>query len=488
MSELPLSRSARSKRAHVGDPQSPLAGAESTRLASVIEHLPIGDLKPYERNARKHDARQVLKLRDIIRRVGFLVPIIVDQANLIIAGHGRWAAAKELRLKHVPAIRVSHLSEAEVRAFRLADNRLSELSDWDDDLKAKELRDLAAVDLDFDILDLTGFEIAEIDIAIASLEGGSSNTDKADEILVDTGPALSRVGDLFQLGHHRLICGSSLDPASYASLLGGELVRACFADPPYNVPIAGHVSGLGAVKHREFVQASGEMSEEAFIGFLTEYLSLTRQHSQPGALHYACMDAAHGFELLTAGRRAGLAFKTTCTWAKTNAGMGSLYRQQTEFVHVFKNGDAKVAHINTVQLGRFGRNRTTLWTYAGVNTFRKGRMGDLADHPTVKPWALVADAIKDCTRRGEGVLDAFCGSGTTLIAAEKTGRVGYGVELDPLYVDVAIRRWEALTGGQARHVQTGLTLLELADARAQRCAKPVEAPVAADAVNGGDVG
>jgi DNA modification methylase len=197
----------------------------------------------------------------------------------------------------------------------------------------------------------------------------------------------------------------------------------------------------------------------------------------PGALHYICMDAAHGYELLSAGRKAGLTFKTTCTWAKTNAGMGSLYRQQTEFVHVFKNGDDRTTHLNNVQLGRFGRNRTTLWTYAGVNTFRKGRMDDLVDHPTVKPWALVADAIKDCTRRGDGVLDAFCGSGTTLIAAEKTGRVGYGIELDPLYVDVAIRRWQTLTGEQAIHVGTGLTLTELARRRAE--AAPTEAVGAA---------
>jgi hypothetical protein len=371
--------------------------ADRAHLASVIEHLPIEDLKPYERNARKHDARQVLKLRSVIARVGFLVPIIVDQANVVIAGHGRWQAAKELGLTKVPVIRVSHLSPAEVRAYRLADNRLNELSEWDDKLKAKELRDLAAVDLDFDVLDLTGFEIGEIDLAIASLEAPSQAMDAADNVSVLAGPAATRIGDLFELGRHRLYCGSSLDQMSYDRLLRGELVRACFADPPYNVPIAGHVSGLGATKHREFVEASGELDEEAFIAFLSQYLGLTKAHSQPAALHYVCMDAAHGFEILTAGRLSGLTFKTTCTWAKTNAGRGSLYRQQTEFVHVFKNGDEKVPHLNNVQLGRFGRNRTTLWSYAGVNTFRKGRMQDLADHPTVKPWALVADAIKDCT-------------------------------------------------------------------------------------------
>ena len=230
-------------------------------------------------------------------------------------------------------------------------------------------------------------------------------------------------------------------------------MRAVFSDPPYNVKVQGHISGLGKVQHREFAMASGEKSEAQFTAFLAQYLRHTKAHSIPGSLHYACMDAAHTLALLTAARQAELTFKTTCTWAKTNAGMGSLYRQQTEFVHVFKNGGDAVPHLNNVQLGKYGRYRTTLWTYAGVNTFRTGRLEDLGAHPTVKPWALVADAVKDCTRRGDAVLDAFCGSGTTLIAAEKTGRVGYGIELDPLYVDVAIRRWQALTGREAVHAR-----------------------------------
>ena len=237
-----------------------------------------------------------------------------------------------------------------------------------------------------------------------------------------------------------------------------------WSDPPYNVKIHGHVSGLGKVQHREFEMASGEMDEAGFIGFLTPYLQLTKAHSMPGSLHYSCMDALHSYELLTAARQAGLRLKTTCTWAKTNAGMGSLYRQQTEFVHVFKNGDDSVPHVNNVQLGRHGRYRTTLWTYAGVNTFRRGRTDDLVAHPTVKPWAMVADAIKDCTGHGETVLDAFCGSGTTIIAAEKAGRIAYGIELDPLYVDVAIRRWEKLTKKRAINSASGQTFAE-AEAR-----------------------
>lgn len=441
----------------------PVADSEPSHLAGAIEHVPTGELVPFERNARKHDARQVLKLAGIIRRAGFLVPIIVDGAGVIVAGHGRWAAAKELGLERVPVIRITHLSDEEVRAFRLADNRLAELSSWDEKTRALELRDLVLVDVDFGIMELTGFEMGEIDVAISSLEDPVSR-DRADEVPEPPRSSAVRQGDLFHLGPHRLLCGSSLEAESYDLLLGGQKVQAGFTDPPYNVPIAGHVSGLGKVRHREFVEASGEMSEGEFTVFLRRYLDHARAASAEGALHYVCMDAAHTFELLGAARQAELSFRTTCTWAKTNAGMGSLYRQQTEFVHVFRNG-AKASHTNNVQLGRFGRNRTTLWTYPGANTFRKGRMEDLADHPTVKPWALVADAIRDCTRTGEAVLDGFCGSGTTIIAAQKTGRVCFGIEFDPLYIEVAIRRFEKLTGEKAHHAQSGMTLAELTYAR-----------------------
>ncbi|MEQ9638128.1 MAG: DNA methyltransferase [Devosia marina] len=426
------------------------AGSSSTGifLASAIEQLPINSIKNYDRNPRVHDDRQITKLASTIRKAGFLVPIIVDASNEVVAGHGRLAAAIALGLNEVPGIRVSHLSPEVIKAYRLADNRLGELSHWDATALALEFKDLAAVELDLEILELTGFETAEIDLHIQSLDEDSG--DAADELpeLVPAA-AVSQVGDLWQLGPHRLLCGSSLDEDSYRVLLDGEKVRAVWSDPPYNVPVHGHVSGKGRVKHREFAMASGEMSEGEFTGFLQSYLEQACEHSAPGALHYVCMDAAHAFELLSAARQTKLTFKTTCTWAKTNAGMGSLYRQQTEFVHVFKNGGDTIPHINNIQLGKYGRFRTTLWSYAGVNTFRKGRMDDLAAHPTVKPWALVADAIKDCTRVGESVLDCFCGSGTTLIAAEKSHRVGYGIELDPVYVDVAIRRWQSVSGKPA---------------------------------------
>ncbi len=430
------------------------------RLASVIEQVNLEELVLYDSNPRLHNDKQTEKLAYTIQTVGFVVPMIIDHRNVVIAGHGRYAAAKHLGLRVVPAIRVDYLTDAQVKAFRIADNRLGELSTWDEKKLTIELRELVVSLDDPEIIELTSFEVGEIDARIEVLD---EVLPKAEEEIVEPpadGPSVSRVGDLWQLGAHRLICGSSLLEETYVRLLDAEKVRAVWSDPPYNVAVNGHVSGLGKHQHREFVQASGEMSEEEFTDFLARYLELTKAHSTPGALHYACMDAAHSFELLTAARRAGLSFKTTCTWAKTNGGMGSLYRQQTEFVHVFKHGGDEVPHINNVQLGKFGRYRTTLWSYAGVNTFRRGRMQELQSHPTCKPVPMVADAIKDCTDHGDSVLDAFCGSGTTILAAEKVQRVGYGIELDPGYVDVSVRRWEDLTGRYAVNVDTGLSFAE----------------------------
>lgn len=456
------------------------SGPSAPPLASVIVHLPLTSVRPYASNARAHNERQIRKLAGIIRTVGFLVPIIVDDADTIIAGHGRWAAAKQLGLQFVPAIRANHLSASQIKAFRIADNRIGELSSWDKTALALEFKDLAAVEIDPELLELTAFETAEIDLHIESLDEQAPVPDRAD-LLPDPGPAVTRPGDIWCLGRHRLLCGSALEPESYRLLLEGQQVRAVWSDPPFNVAISGHVCGSGQVQHREFAMASGEMSENEFTTFLATYLALAKEHSLPGSLHYVCMDGPHAFELLSAARKVGLPFKVTCTWAKTNAGMGSFYRHQTEFVHVFKNGGDEVAHVNNIQLGKFGRYRTTLWTYPGVNTFRKGRMEDLQAHPTVKPCSLVADAIKDCTDIGESVLDCFCGSGTTLIAAEKARQIGYGIELDPIYVDVAVRRWQALTGKQAIHAQTGQSF---ATVQAQRMA---EAPVTADAVEAAHV-
>ena len=452
-SSLRATHRTRSKK---GVPKSAVAPV----LAHAIEHLPLSSIKGYDNNARTHGDAQLTKLASTMSKVGFLVPILVDRTNTIVAGHGRWLAAEKLGMPTVPVIRADHLTSRQVQAFRVADNRLAELSSWDERTLALELKDLAGIELDPEILELTGFEIAEIDLRLDSLD--ESPPDRADIVaLPDAGPSVSRLGDLWKLGAHRLICGSALDADTFETLMAGERARAVWSDPPYNVKISGHVSGMGKVKHREFAMASGEMSETDFTAFLARYLELAVQYSVAGSLHYVCMDAAHGLEVLTAARQASLRLKTTCTWAKTNAGMGSLYRQQTEFVHVFKNGGDEVSHLNNIQLGKYGRHRTTLWTYAGVNTFRKGRIDDLGAHPTVKPWALVADAIKDCSGIGDAVLDCFCGSGTTLIAAEKVRRRGFGIELDAAYVDVAVRRWQDLTGEPAVHAVTGQTFAEV---------------------------
>jgi DNA modification methylase len=344
----------------------------------------------------------------------------------------------------------------------IADNRLPENSVWDDRLLAEQLKDLSMLDLDFSI-EVTGFEMGEIDFRIEGLKPPpQAEEDPADVIsAAPAGPAVSRAGDLWLLGTHRVYCGSALEEGSYATLMQDEKAAMVFTDPPYNVPIEGNVSGLGAVHHREFVMASGEMNEAEFTAFLATACSLLARHSVEGSLHFICMDWRHMAELLAAGRQTYEELKNVCVWAKDRAGMGSLYRSQHELVFAFKHG--REQHRNNIQLGQYGRNRSNVWHYRGINSFgHGGQEGDLlALHPTVKPVALVADAVMDCTARGEVVLDAFLGSGTTVIAAERVGRRCYGLELDPLYVDTIVRRWQAFTGDRARLASTGRCFSEL---------------------------
>jgi DNA modification methylase len=351
-------------------------------------------------------------------------------------------------MSDVPTVRVDHLTPAQVRAYVIADNKLAENAGWDRTLLALELQELS-VDLNFDVT-VTGFETAEIDLLIQDLN--NSTPDEADEVPeVDRSkPAVSRRGDFWRIGNHVLHCGDALDKDSYAKLLGTKKAQMVFTDPPYNVAIGGNVSGLGKVRHREFAMASGEMSAEEFTRFLEAAFNCLAEFSINGSLHFICMDWRHMRELLDAAANPYRELKNLCVWSKTNAGMGSLYRSQHELVFVFKKGSAP--HINNVELGRFGRNRSNVWNYAGLNTFGSDRDTELAMHPTVKPVALVADAILDCSKRGGIVLDIFAGSGTTLIAAEKTGRHGYGIEIDPYYVDTIIRRFDAVHGQKALHV------------------------------------
>ncbi|WP_420346177.1 site-specific DNA-methyltransferase [Pelagibius sp.] len=422
----------------------------------TIVSRPVAELAPYPKTARTHSKKQIQQIAASIECFGWTNPVLVDADGRIVAGHGRVAAAKLLGIEQVPTIALEDLTKAQVRAYVLADNKLAENAGWDREILAIELQ--ALVDLDFDV-ELTGFETAEVDLLIEGLEApGSENA--ADRLPAPAvGPAVSRPGDLWRLGRHRLLCGDATRPEAYARLLAGEKAQMVFTDPPYNVPVDGHVCGLGAVRHGDFAMASGEMSEAQFTAFLEEIFSHLAASSQDGAIHFVCMDWRHLFEVMVAGRAVYSELKNLCVWNKTNGGMGSLYRSKHELILVFKNGTAP--HINTVELGRHGRYRTNVWDYAGINSFTEGRLDQLAMHPTVKPVALVADAIKDCSRHGGVVLDAFGGSGTTLIAAERIGRRGRLIELDPAYVDTAIARFEELTGEVAMHAETGLGFVDL---------------------------
>lgn len=424
----------------------------------AIVYRPVAELRPDPRNARLHSPQQVRKLARNIDKLGFNVPLLVDKDNHVIAGHGRLLACQQLGITEVPTISLSHLTPEQAKAFQIADNRLCEISSWDEKLLAETLKELSFLELELDIelTELTGFDAPEIDFRIQSLDvtepdGG----DPADEVLPPAGPAVSKPGDVWVLDRHRVACGSALEAATYDALLGGEKADIVFTDPPYNVPIKNHVCGNGVVQHREFAMASGEMAKPEFTAFLRTTCSLLAAHTALGSVHFLCMDWRHLGELLAAGGDAYDELLNVCVWVKRNGGMGSLYRSQHELVLAFRNGD--IQHRNNVQLGRFGRNRTNVWQYAGANDF--GRVTEegnlLAMHPTVKPVALVADALLDCSNRGDLVLDPFLGSGTTLIAAERTGRSCRGIELDPLYVDTSIRRWQKLTGGTATHALTG---------------------------------
>ena len=436
--------------------------------ALQVAFRPLDQIHPDPRNPRVHTPRQVKQIARSVEAFGFNVPILLDRSGVVIAGHGRLLAAKHLGWTEVPTISLEHLSEDQVKAFRIADNKLTDTSVWDDRLLAEQLKELALVDLDFS-LEATGFEMGEIDVRIESLEladGPSSKPDPADAVPpISSGAPVSRPGDLWMLGPHRVLCGNALEANDLARLMEGRRAAAVFTDPPYNVPIDGHCTGLGSVRHQEFAMACGEMSPAQFTDFLASAMTRLAGVSADGALHYVCMDWRHLREVLEAGDRVYTGLENLCVWAKDNAGMGSFYRSQHELVLVFQHG--KGPHQNHVQLGRHGRYRSNVWKYAGVNSFgRATEEGNLlALHPTVKPVTLVADAILDSTRRGEIVLDTFLGSGTTLMAAERVGRICYGLELDPLYVDTVIRRWQAMTGEMAIHAETEMTFVHTQQAR-----------------------
>lgn len=428
----------------------------------AIVYQPIGALKLRAGNPRTHTQKQIRQIATSIEQFGFTNPVLVDDDNVIIAGHGRREAAALLNQSEVPTIRLSNMTEAQIRTYVIADNRLAELAGWDRTLLGLELQYISELDVTLDPT-LTGFELPEIDILIDELSLSNADDPADDMPEAISGPPVTRLGDIWQIGKHRLICGDATNAETYRALLDEEKAQMIFTDPPYNVRIGGHVSGLGKLQHREFAMASGEMSKAEFVAFLTTISSHLVANSIDGAIHFQCIDWRHAGEMQIAGEAIYSEHKNTCVWAKTNAGMGSLYRSQHELVFVFKSGSAP--HINNIELGRHGRYRTNVWSYAGINSFGKDR-DDLKLHPTVKPVALVADAIKDCSHRRGLVLDAFAGSGTTLIAADQTARRGYGIEIDPAFCDVVIRRMAAVCGLQSSLLVTGETFEEVAAARA----------------------
>lgn len=416
-----------------------------------IEYRAVADLVLDSRNPRQHSQSQVNQLADSICEFGFVMPVVVDHGGQVVIGHGRVLAAKQLAMARIPVVAVRHLSAAQLKALRIADNKLAQNSHWDERLLGESLLELQSLDRDFD-LSITGFSLPEIDLAIQKLSGPVI-TDPDDDVGSETGVAVCRPGDIWELGPHRIHCGDATTEVAFASLMKEERADVVFIDPPYNVRIDGHASGKGKVRHREFAQGAGEFSREQFVEFLTKACTQLKAYSVNGSIHFVCMDWKHVEELLTAGRAVYSELKNIVVWAKSNAGMGSLYRSQHELICVFKSGSGP--HVNNVKLGKNGRNRTNVWEYASASTqVRKGN-NVLKLHPTVKPVSLVMDALLDCSNRGHVVLDCFLGSGTTLLAAERTGRICRAIELDPLYVDTAVRQWQNLTGSAAVRAADG---------------------------------
>ena len=411
-----------------------------------VEHRRLVDLTPYPGNARRHSKKQVQQIADSIRRFGFTNPVLIGDDDQIVAGHGRVAAARLLGLASVPTLRLSHLSEAERRAYVLADNKLALNAGWDQQILAIELQ--ALIDIDFDVT-VTGFSLAEVDLTLDAARNSdpSTNAGREDEIPVFTEAPVTRMADVWDLGRHKILCGDARDTAAYDRLLGRQRADLLFLDPPYNVPIDGHVCGSGRIRHREFAMGVGEMSKAAFTSFLTQTLGASAERCRDGAIAFVCMDWRHMGELLAAGEAVFSELKNVCVWNKSNGGMGTFYRSKHELVFVFKVGTAP--HINSFGLGETGRYRSNVWDYPGISSLGSNRSEALAMHPTVKPTALVADAIRDCSKRGGIVLDSMGGSGSTLIAAETCGRTARLIEYDPSYCDTIIRRFQNLTGKAA---------------------------------------
>jgi ParB-like chromosome segregation protein Spo0J len=457
-----------------GESKSPKAQPSSAENP-LVQRIPIGFLRPNPRNPRTHSKRQIKQIAASIREFGFLSPVIVDENNMVLAGHGRLEAARREGLTEIPAVCLDHLTDAQKRAYLIADNRIAEQAGWDREILAIELSDLIELLPEEGIdVSVTGFETSEIDLLLADMETSGGEPQETIPPLPVT--AVTKPGDLWLLGKHRLLCGDAQQAGQFARLVNGASAKAVFCDPPYNLRVSA-IGGRGRIQHPEFAFASGEMQPREFQRFLSKILSNGIRVSAKGAIHFVCMDWRHIDDLIFVAKKHYGTMLNLVVWNKSNAGQGSFYRSQHELIGVFRLGDHP--HKNNVELGRFGRNRSNVWTYAGVNTFSRGRMEALAAHPTVKPTALVADALLDCTARGDAVLDQCAGSGTIFLATEKVGRVAYGLEIEPRYVDVAILRWQELTKLEATLEGDGRSFEEIKLARAKEDPPEVARPGAA---------
>jgi DNA modification methylase len=409
------------------------------------------DLRLNPRNARVHPPRQIDQIARSIERFGFNTPVLVDRQNNLLAGEGRVKAARQLGLERIPALRIEHLTPAEKRAFVLADNKLAEGSGWSRDILTLELQELA--NLDFN-LELTGFNPGEIE---ALLAGQDPAEEEADEICpeYESSHAVTQLGDRWSAGPHLLLCGDARDHGSYKRLMAGEKATYAVTDPPYNIKIDGNAAGHGRTHYREFALASGEMSQAEFTSFLSDVFQNIRHHTVQGAICAAFIDWRHMPEMLDAGHKNFFELKNLCVWVKPSGGLGSFYRSRHELIFLWKCSRGK--HVNNFELGQHGRVRTNVWEHT-AGRFNSARAQ--GHHPTPKPVGLIADAIRDCSRRGDLILDPFCGSGTILMAAERAGRAARAIEIDPCYCDLAIRRWQARTGDSAMHTDTGASFAD----------------------------
>lgn len=428
-----------------------------------IEIVNIDTIHAYDKNARVHSEEQIAALAQSIKQLGFNNPILISPDAEIIAGHGRFAAAQTMGLKTVPVIRLNHLTESQRRLFRLADNKIAEQGGWNLELLKLELSELDVMCEEIDITD-TGFTTLELDSLFTDKPEKATETQKADAKInavpyIPDDEIITQPGDIWNIDRrHRIICGNSLQEATYSKLMGGSLANLILSDPPYNVSAAS-IGNSGKYKHQNFVMAAGEMTEAEFTAFLTTVMQNCSKYSTPKALGYYWMDWRHSWEILSAGRTVYPLFVNLCVWSKTSGGMGRLYRSQHELCFIF--GKDK-HYLDNVELGKHGRYRTNVWKYAGVNSFGAHK-GDQKYHPTTKPVELISEILLDVTPRGGSVLDAFLGSGTTLLAAEKTKRICFGIEYEPKYIDTAIRRYRELFGVDAVNERTGKTYSEMLD-------------------------